>query len=42
MSMQRRSFVIHSAASLAAPALVRSQSVENHKLSIAVGGKNLL
>lgn len=40
--MQRRSFVLAGAASLAAPALVRAQAVEKPKLSIAVGGKNLL
>jgi NitT/TauT family transport system substrate-binding protein len=40
--MQRRSFVLYGAASLAAPALVRAQGIEKPKLTIAVGGKNLL
>jgi NitT/TauT family transport system substrate-binding protein len=40
--MQRRSFVLAGAASFAAPALVRAQAVEKPKLSISVGGKNLL
>jgi NitT/TauT family transport system substrate-binding protein len=42
MSMQRRSFVFYGAASLAAPAFVHAQSIEKPKLSIAVGGQNLL
>ena len=40
--MQRRSFVIASAAVLSAPALVQAQTPEKPKLTIAVGGKNLL
>jgi NitT/TauT family transport system substrate-binding protein len=40
--MQRRSFVLAGTALIAAPALVRAQSVEKPKLTIAVGGKNLL
>ena len=40
--MRRRSFVIASAAVLAAPALVHAQTLEKPKLTIAVGGKNLL
>lgn len=39
--MQRRSFVLGTTA-LAAPALLRAQRVEKPKVSIAVGGKNLL
>ena len=40
--MQRRHLVLLGAASVAAPALVRGQAVEKPKLTIAVGGKNLL
>lgn len=40
--MQRRSFVVAGAALCAAPALVRSQQLEKPRLTIAVGGKNLL
>ena len=40
--MQRRHLVLLGAASMAAPALVRAQAVEKPKLTIAVGGKNLL
>jgi NitT/TauT family transport system substrate-binding protein len=40
--MQRRRFVVASTALIAVPALVRAQSVEKPKLTIAVGGKNLL
>ncbi|HEX6705110.1 MAG TPA: ABC transporter substrate-binding protein [Albitalea sp.] len=40
--MQRRRLVLAAAAALAAPAFVRAQTVEKPKLSIAVGGKNLL
>jgi NitT/TauT family transport system substrate-binding protein len=41
MKMQRRT-LIGAAAALAAPALLRAQSLEKPKLTIAVGGKNLL
>ncbi|CAG1018018.1 Putative aliphatic sulfonates-binding protein [Burkholderiaceae bacterium] len=40
--MQRRSFVFYGAAMMAAPALVRAQALEKPKVTIAVGGKNLL
>lgn len=40
--MQRRSFVFYGAAALAAPVFVRAQALEKPKLTIAVGGKNLL
>jgi NitT/TauT family transport system substrate-binding protein len=40
--MQRRGFLFGGAAVLAAPALVRAQALEKPKLTIAVGGKNLL
>jgi len=40
--MQRRSFVVAGTALIAAPAFVRAQSIEKPKLTIAVGGKNLL
>ena len=40
--MQRRSFMFYGAAALAAPALVRAQAPEKPKLTLAVGGKNLL
>jgi NitT/TauT family transport system substrate-binding protein len=40
--MQRRSLVALGVAAVAAPALVRGQSLDKPKLTIAVGGKNLL
>src|ERR1700712_1345267 len=40
--MQRRSFIVGGTASLAVPSFVRAQSLEKPKLTIAVGGKNLL
>ena len=40
--MQRRHLAILGAAAVAAPVLVRAQGVEKPKLTIAVGGKNLL
>ena len=40
--MNRRRFVIAGSASLALPAALRAQAVEKPKLTIAVGGKNLL
>jgi NitT/TauT family transport system substrate-binding protein len=43
--MQRRRFLVSSAAAasfIAVPSLVRAQSIEKPKVSIAVGGKNLL
>jgi NitT/TauT family transport system substrate-binding protein len=40
--MQRRSVVLLGAATLAAPALLHAQGVEKPRLTIAVGGKNLL
>jgi NitT/TauT family transport system substrate-binding protein len=40
--MQRRSVVLVGAAALAAPALLRAQSLVKPKLTIAVGGRNLL
>ena len=43
--MQRRTFALHSAAAAAAlalPALAQSQALEKAKVTIAVGGKNLL
>ena len=40
--MQRRSVVLLGAGALAAPALLRAQSPEKPRLTIAVGGKNLL
>ena len=40
--MQRRSLVLLGTAALAAPALVGAQALEKPKLTIAVGGKNLL
>src|SRR3954465_1301501 len=40
--MHRRRFVLASAALIAAPALVRAQGLEKSKLTVAVGGKNLL
>jgi NitT/TauT family transport system substrate-binding protein len=42
MTMQRRTFVAGGAALLAAPALVAAQALEKPKLTLAVGGKNLL
>ncbi|MEO7150252.1 MAG: ABC transporter substrate-binding protein, partial [Burkholderiaceae bacterium] len=42
--MRRRTLLVQSAAAavLGAPALLRAQSLEKPKLTIAVGGKNLL
>jgi NitT/TauT family transport system substrate-binding protein len=40
--MQRRSFVIASASTLALPLAAHAQALEKPKLTIAVGGKNLL
>lgn len=40
--MQRRTLLVASSTLLALPALVRAQSLEKPKLTIAVGGKNLL
>jgi NitT/TauT family transport system substrate-binding protein len=40
--MQRRTLLIAAPALLAAPAFVRAQALEKPKLTIAVGGKNLL
>ena len=40
--MQRRSLVLLATATLATPALLRAQGVEKPRLTIAVGGKNLL
>jgi len=40
--MQRRTFVLASSSLLAAPAFVHAQALEKPKLTIAVGGKNLL
>ena len=43
--MQRRCLILHTAATAAAlalPTLARSQSLEKAKVTIAVGGKNLL
>ncbi len=40
--MQRRQFTAAGLALVAAPALVRAQALEKPKLTIAVGGKNLL
>ena len=40
--MQRRSFVVAGSALIALPALVHAQAVEKPKLTLAVGGKNLL
>ena len=43
--MQRRTFALHSAAAAAAlalPTLARSQALEKTKVTLAVGGKNLL
>ena len=40
--MQRRSVVLLGATTLAAPALLHAQALEKPRLTIAVGGKNLL
>lgn len=40
--MQRRTLLIAATTALAAPAFVRAQALEKPKLTIAVGGKNLL
>ena len=40
--MQRRSFVVAGTALIAMPALVHAQTIEKPKLTLAVGGKNLL
>jgi NitT/TauT family transport system substrate-binding protein len=40
--MQRRSFLFYGASTLALPTRVRAQAIEKPKLTIAVGGKNLL
>jgi NitT/TauT family transport system substrate-binding protein len=40
--MQRRSFVAGASALIALPSLVRAQNLEKPKITIAVGGKNLL
>ena len=40
--MQRRSFVVAGSALIAMPAFVSAQPVEKSKLTLAVGGKNLL
>ncbi len=40
--MQRRSLMLASLAAFAAPALVRAQTLEKPKVTIAVGGKSLL
>src|SRR5450755_3720910 len=43
MTMQRRSFVLAAGTALiAAPAILSAQTLEKAKLTIAVGGKNLL
>ena len=42
MTMQRRTFVAGGAALLAAPGFVAAQALEKPKLTLAVGGKNLL
>ena len=41
-AMQRRTLLIAATTALAAPAFVRAQALEKPKLTIAVGGKNLL
>src|SRR4051812_34159009 len=41
-TMQRRTLVTAAAAALAAPTLAWSQGLEKPKLTVAVGGKNLL
>jgi NitT/TauT family transport system substrate-binding protein len=40
--MQRRRFTLAAASLIAAPAVVRAQTLEKPKVSLAVGGKNLL
>jgi len=40
--MQRRTLMIGAAAALAAPAVLRAQALEKPKVTLAVGGKNLL
>ena len=40
--MQRRSFIVAAPALIAVPRFVRAQAVEKPKLTLAVGGKNLL
>jgi len=40
--MQRRHFTLAAASLIAAPAVVRAQALEKPKVSLAVGGKNLL
>jgi NitT/TauT family transport system substrate-binding protein len=40
--MQRRTLMIGAAAALAAPAVLRAQGLEKPKVTLAVGGKNLL
>jgi NitT/TauT family transport system substrate-binding protein len=40
--MQRRQFTLAAASLIAAPAVVRAQALEKPKVSLAVGGKNLL
>ncbi|MDH4062237.1 MAG: ABC transporter substrate-binding protein, partial [Aquincola sp.] len=40
--MHRRTFTLATASLVAAPALVRAQSLERPQVSLAVGGKNLL
>ena len=40
--MQRRRLVLLGATALAAPVLLRAQALEKPRLTIAVGGKNLL
>jgi len=40
--MQRRRFTLAAASLIAAPAIVRAQALEKPKVSLAVGGKNLL
>ena len=40
--MQRRSFVLAGSSLIAMPAFVPAQAVEKPKLTLAVGGKNLL
>ncbi|HPO20566.1 MAG TPA: ABC transporter substrate-binding protein, partial [Rubrivivax sp.] len=40
--MQRRHLLSTAAAALAAPTLLRAQALERPRLTLAVGGKNLL
>ncbi|HET6600195.1 MAG TPA: ABC transporter substrate-binding protein [Burkholderiaceae bacterium] len=40
--MQRRSFVLAASAAIALPSIARAQALEKPKLTLAVGGKNLL